>query len=32
MSAPFCRQTLSIQGLLREARRVFATITDRPNG
>jgi hypothetical protein len=32
MSAPFCRKSLSIEGLLCEARRVFATITDRPNG
>ena len=31
MSAPFCRKSLSIEGLLREARRVFATIPDSPN-
>jgi hypothetical protein len=31
MSAPFCRKGLSIEGLLREARRVFATIPDSPN-
>jgi len=31
MSAPLCRKALSIEGLLREARRVFATIPDRPN-
>jgi hypothetical protein len=31
MSAPFCRQTLSIEGLLREARRVFARIPDSPD-
>jgi hypothetical protein len=31
MSAPFCRKALSNQGLLREARWVFATIPDSPN-
>jgi hypothetical protein len=31
MSAPFCRNSLSIEGLLREVRRVFATIPDSPD-
>jgi len=31
MRAPVCREGLSIEGLLREARRVFARIPDSPN-
>ena len=31
MRAPVCREGLSIEGLLHEARRVFATLPDSPN-
>lgn len=31
MSTPFCRNNLSAEGLLRDARRVFGKIPDQPS-